>query len=69
MFEWAIAIRDNGQQTLAIFGGRKDTDGLSHAHRLAFPPPACAALAKRASRSGEPRGSSHFLATHGHTQH
>jgi hypothetical protein len=38
MFEWAIAIRDNGQQTLTIFAGRKDTDGLSHAHRLADPP-------------------------------
>ena len=38
MFKWAIAIRDNGQQTLAIFAGRKDTDGLSHAHKLAHPP-------------------------------
>ena len=38
MFEWAIAIRDNGQQMLTIFGGRKDTDGLSHDHRLAYPP-------------------------------
>jgi hypothetical protein len=38
MFERAIAIRDDGQQTLAIFGGRKDTDGLSHARRLAHPP-------------------------------
>jgi hypothetical protein len=38
MFEWAVAIRDDGQQTLTIFGGRKDTDGLSHAHRLARPP-------------------------------
>ena len=38
MFERAIAIRDDGQQTLAIFGGRKDTDGLSHAHKLAHPP-------------------------------
>ena len=38
MFKWAIAIRDNGQQTLAIFAGRKDTDGLSHAHGLAHPP-------------------------------
>ena len=38
MFERAIAIRDDGQQTLTIFGGRKDTDGLSHAHRLAHPP-------------------------------
>jgi len=37
MFERAIAIRDDGQQTLTIFGGRKDTDGLSHAHRLAHP--------------------------------
>ena len=35
MFERAIAIRDNGQHNLAIFGGRKDTDGLSHAHKLA----------------------------------
>jgi hypothetical protein len=26
MFERAIAIRDDGQQTLAIFGGWKDTD-------------------------------------------
>src|SRR6516225_6708650 len=24
-----------GQQTLTIFGGRKEADGLSHAHRLA----------------------------------
>ena len=38
MFEWTIAIRDDGQQTLTILGGRKDTDGLSHAHRLAHPP-------------------------------
>ena len=38
MFERAIAIRDDGQQTLAIFGGRKDTDGLSHTHRIAHPP-------------------------------
>ena len=37
MFERAIAIRRDGQQTLTIFGGRKDTDGLSHAHRLAHP--------------------------------
>jgi hypothetical protein len=35
----AIAIRDDRQQMLAIFGGRKDTDGLSHAHRLAHPLP------------------------------
>ena len=35
MFERAIAIRDDGQQTLTIFGGRKDTDGLSHTHRIA----------------------------------
>ena len=38
MFERAIAIRDDGQQTLAIFGGRKDTDGLSHTHRIAHLP-------------------------------
>ena len=38
VFEWAIAICSNGQQTLTIFGGRKDTDGLSHANRLAHPP-------------------------------
>jgi hypothetical protein len=38
MFERAIAIRDDGQQTLTVFGGRKDTDGWSHAHRLAHPP-------------------------------
>ena len=37
MFERTIAIRHNGQQTLTILGGRKDTDGLSHAHRLAHP--------------------------------
>jgi hypothetical protein len=37
MFERAIAIRDDGQQTLAIFGGWKDTDRLSHGHRLAHP--------------------------------
>jgi hypothetical protein len=37
MFERTIAIRDDGQQTLTIFGGRKDTDGLSHTHRLAHP--------------------------------
>jgi hypothetical protein len=34
----AITIRDDGQQALTIFGGRKDADGLSHAHRLAHPP-------------------------------
>jgi hypothetical protein len=38
MLEWAITIRDDGQQTLTIFGGRNDTDGLSHARRLAHPP-------------------------------
>jgi hypothetical protein len=38
VFEWAIAICSNGQQTLTIFGGRKDTDGLSHANRLAHLP-------------------------------
>jgi hypothetical protein len=38
MLERAITIRDDGQQTLTIFGGRKDTDGLSHARRLAHPP-------------------------------
>ena len=38
MFERAIAIRDDGQQTLTIFGGRKDTDGLSHTHRIAHLP-------------------------------
>ena len=37
MFERTIAIRDHGQQTLTIFGGRKEADGLSHAHRLAHP--------------------------------
>jgi hypothetical protein len=37
MFERAIAIRRDGQQTLTIFGRRNDTDGLSHAHRLAHP--------------------------------
>jgi hypothetical protein len=37
MFERAIAIRNDGQQTLTIFTGRKDTDGLSHAQRLAHP--------------------------------
>ena len=31
-------IRDDGQQTLTILSGRKDADGLSHAHRLAQPP-------------------------------
>jgi hypothetical protein len=30
MFERAIAIRDDRQQALAIVGGGKDTDGLSH---------------------------------------
>ena len=38
MFERAIAIRDDGQQTLAIFGRWKDTDGLSHPDRPAHPP-------------------------------
>ncbi len=33
MFERAIAIRHDGQQTL--IGGRKDTDGLTHDLRLA----------------------------------
>ena len=37
MFERAIAIRHDGQQTLTIFGRRKDTDGLNHAHRLTHP--------------------------------
>ena len=34
MFERTIANRDDGQQTLTIFGGRKDTDNLSHAQSL-----------------------------------
>ena len=38
MFKRTIAIRDDGLQTLTILGGRKDTDGLSHADRLAHPP-------------------------------
>jgi hypothetical protein len=38
MFERAIAIRDDGPQTVTIFGGRKDTDGLSHTHRIAHLP-------------------------------
>ena len=37
MFVRTIAIADNGEQTLAIFSRRKDTDGLSHAARLAHP--------------------------------
>jgi hypothetical protein len=37
MFERTIAVRHDGLQTLTILGGRKDTDGLSHAHRLAHP--------------------------------
>jgi hypothetical protein len=37
MFERAISIRDDGQQTITIFGGGKDTNALSHAHRLAHP--------------------------------
>ena len=31
MFERTSAIRDDRQQTLAVVGGRKDTDSLSHA--------------------------------------
>jgi hypothetical protein len=61
MFERAIAIRDDGQQMLAIFGGRKDTDGLSHAHRLAHSAPFCessdcvtAPAAKFAKKFGPP---------------
>jgi hypothetical protein len=30
MFERTIAIRDDGQQTLTILGGRKDADGHCH---------------------------------------
>ena len=37
MFERAIASPRDDQQTLTIFGGWKDTDGLSHARRLAHP--------------------------------
>jgi hypothetical protein len=37
MLERAIAIGDDRQQALAIFGGRKDADGLCHADRLAHP--------------------------------
>jgi hypothetical protein len=35
MFERSIAILDDRQHTLTIFGGRKEADGMSHAHRLA----------------------------------
>ena len=38
MFERAISIHDDGQETITIFGGGKDTNALSHAHRLAHPP-------------------------------
>ena len=37
MFEWAVAIRDDGQQTLTIFGGRKDTDGIVTPRRTCGP--------------------------------
>jgi hypothetical protein len=40
MLERAIAIGDDRQQALAIFGGRKDADGLRHTDRLAHPPAA-----------------------------
>ena len=37
MFEQTIAIRDDRQQTLTIFSGRKEADGFSHARRHAHP--------------------------------
>ena len=41
MLERVIAIRDDGQQTLTIRSGRKDTDGLSHAHTTRTPARIC----------------------------
>ena len=37
MLERAIAIADDGEQTLAIFGRDDDADGLGHAAKLAHP--------------------------------
>ncbi len=37
MFERTVAVGDDRQQALAIFGGRKDANGLGHAHRFAHP--------------------------------
>ena len=37
MLERAAAVRDDGEQTLAIFGRNNDIDGLGHVARLAYP--------------------------------
>jgi hypothetical protein len=38
MLEWTVAIADDRQQTLAIFGTRKDANSLRHTDRLAHRP-------------------------------
>ena len=37
MLQRAVAVADNGEQSLAIFGRDDDADGLGHAARLARP--------------------------------
>ena len=33
MFEWTIAVREDGQRTLTIFGGKEGHDSLRHAKK------------------------------------
>jgi hypothetical protein len=37
MLQRAVAVANNGEQSLAIFGRDDDTDGLGHATRFARP--------------------------------
>jgi hypothetical protein len=39
MLQRTVAVADNGEQALAIFGRDEDTDSLGHAARFARPAP------------------------------